>query len=301
MKKLLTVIIVLILLTPLGLRAQLDPVNLAFRAFQEDNLEKAQELIDKAAVMDAYNQSPKTWYMRAYIYKTMFKNEAGIDKANPVAHLNRDIAVDSYFKSIALDSAREYTDDSEKSIRYLANTYYNDAAHFLGLDSFEVAFELFDEFKKHSLHVNPETNINPKEIEFKLYVASKYSAIFDKAELDNKPEDISQKIISLYKEVLELDSNQISANYNLGIHFYNQGVNIIENIDYNADFELIMQKQIEVIDLFNFALPYMLRAHKLDPTRKDSIRGLSGIYYGLNDLEKSEHYQELLEELEQGE
>lgn len=302
MRKLLTVIIVLLLLAPLGLRAQLDPVSLAFRAFQEENLDKAQELIDKAAVMDAYNQAPKTWYLRAYIYKTIFKNQHGIDQTSPEAQDNRDIAIDSYFKSIALDSAREYTDDSEKSIRFLANTYYNDAAFFLtALDSFDIAFKLFEDFKKHSLHVNPETNLNPKEIEFKLFVASKYSTIFDKADLDKKPEDISEKIINLYKEVLELDSNQISANYNLGIHFYNQGVNIIENIDYNADFELIMQKQMDVIDLFNFALPYMLRAHKLDPTRKDSIRGLSGIYYGLNDLEKSEYYQELLEELEQGE
>lgn len=292
------------MLAPLGLRAQLDPVSLAFRAFQEKNLDKAQELINRAIEMDAYNGRAKTWYIRAYIYKQQFKdsNQNNIVRITPEIQANRDIAVQSYFKTIELDTQDlEYTEDSEKSIRYLANTYYNDAAEFLKLDSFAPALELFESFKRYSLKLNPEMNFLPKDVEFKLFLAHKYSVIFDKADLDNKPQDVSEKIIDLYKEVLELDSNQISANYNLGIHFYNQGVNIIENIDYNSDFEEIMLKQMEVIDLFNSALPYMLRAHKLDPTRKDSIRGLSGIHYGLNDLEKSEYYQELLEELEQGE
>lgn len=281
-------------MAPLGLRAQLDPVSLAFRAYQAKDLSKAKELIETAVGMQPFDTQARTWYFKAYIYKDLYKE----DRSAADAQNFRDVAINSYFKTIELDEAKEFTEDSKQSIRFLANTYYNDAATSLEVDDFESADKLYEEYRNYSIKLNPEIDFRARDIEFKLYVASKYSIIFDEADMNNKPKDISDKIVSLYKQVLEIDSNNISANYNLGIHFYNQGVNIIENIDYNDDFEKIMQLQVDVVELFNSALPYMLRAHLLDPSRKDSIRGLSGIYYGLNNLEKSEEYQKKLEELE---
>jgi len=281
-------------MAPLGLRAQLDPVSLAFRAYQAKDLSKARELIETAVGMQPYDLQAKTWYFKAYIYKDLYKE----DRSAADAQNFRDVAINSYFKTIELDAVKEFTEDSKQSIRFLANTYYNDAATALEVNDFENADKLYTEYRDYSIKLNPEIDFRARDIEFKLYVASKYSIIFDEADLNNKPKDVSDKIVSLYKAVLDIDSNNISANYNLGIHFYNQGVNIIENIDYNDDFEKIMELQVEVVDLFNSALPYMLRAHLLDPSRKDSMRGLSGIYYGLNNLEKSEEYQKKLEEIE---
>lgn len=294
MKRLLTVIIVLLLGAPIGLRAQLDPVSLAFRAYQAKDLGKAKELIETAVGMQPYDVQARTWYFKAYIYKDLYKEDRNATGAQNF----RDVAINSYFITIELDDVKEFTEDSKQSIRFLANTYYNDAAAALELDNFENADKLYTEYRNYSIKLNPEIDFRARDIEFKLYVASKYSFIFDAAEMNSKPKDVSDKIVQLYKQVLAIDSNNISANYNLGIHYYNQGVNIIENIDYNDDFEKIMQLQIDVVELFNSALPYMLRAHLLDPSRKDSIRGLSGIYYGLNNLEKSEEYQKKLEELE---
>lgn len=297
MKRILTVIIVLLLLAPLGLRAQLDPVSLALRAYKAKELNKARELIETAAGNEVYSGLSKTWYFKAYIYKDIYKE----DRNAPDAQQMRSIAIDSYFKTIELDQANEFVEDSKQSIRFLSSTIYNDAAAALDTNNFETAATLYETYKEISMRVNPEMDFSARDIEFKLYMASKYSIIYDAADVNNKPADISVKIVDLYKAVLQIDSNNFSGNYNLGIHYYNQGVNIIENIDYNSDFEIIMQKQVEVIELFNLALPYMLKAHKLDPLRKEPIRGLSGIYYGLNDLEKSEYYQKKLEELEQGE
>ncbi|MDP4663376.1 MAG: hypothetical protein NWS74_06910 [Salibacteraceae bacterium] len=294
MKRLLSVIIVLLLLAPIGLRAQLDPVSLAFRAYQAKDLGKAKELIETAVGMQPYDVQARTWYFKAYIYKDLYKE----DRNAAGAQNFRDVAINSYFKTIELDDVKEFSEDSKQSVRFLANTYYNDAAAALELDNFENADKLYNEYRNYSIKLNPEIDFRARDIEFKLYVASKYSFIFDAADMNSKPKDVSDKIVQLYKQVLGIDSNNISANYNLGIHYYNQGVNIIENIDYNDDFEKIMQLQIDVVELFNSALPYMLRAHLLDPSRKDSIRGLSGIYYGLNNLEKSEEYQKKLEELE---
>jgi hypothetical protein len=69
-------------------------------------------------------------------------------------------------------------------------------------------------------------------------------------------------------------------------------------MDYELPFEELFAVQERVMELFTKALPYMLKAYELDPTRKTTLQGLSGIYFGLNDIEKSEYYQKLLDELE---
>ena len=41
----------------------------------------------------------------------------------------------------------------------------------------------------------------------------------------------------------------------------------------------------------------MEKAHLMDPRRKETLIGLEGIYYSLQDEEKSSHYRHLYEEL----
>jgi hypothetical protein len=55
-------------MAPLGLRAQLDPVSLAFRAYQAKDLSKARELIETAVGMQPYDLQAKTWYFKAKTY-----------------------------------------------------------------------------------------------------------------------------------------------------------------------------------------------------------------------------------------
>ena len=276
--------------------AQLDPVSLSLQAYQAKDYEKARELIETAVGMEKYATQARPWYFRAYIYKDLYKEQ----RASENAGTYRKEAIDSYFKTIEYDVNNEFTDDCKQSIKFLATTIYNESAANLDANNFEVARKLYTDYKEIWLGVIPDFDFRARDIEFDLYMASKYSVIFDNADINNKPQEISDIIVELYKNVLLIDSNNISANYNLGIHFYNQGVNIIENIDYNEDFEIIFAKQEKVIELFEAALPYMLKAYELDPYRKEVLQGLSGIYYGLSDMEKSEYYQTLLEKLEQG-
>ena len=69
-------------------------------------------------------------------------------------------------------------------------------------------------------------------------------------------------------------------------------------MDYEQDFETLFEIQAQVMDLFGAALPYMLKAYKLNPLRKETLVGLSGIYFGLNNIEESEKYQAELKKLE---
>lgn len=281
-------------MAPLGLWAQLDPVSLALRAYQDGDLERAQGLIDVAAGDENYNGLSKTWYFRGYIYKDLYKN----DRNSPTGHDQRFTSIESFIKTIELDEPKEFVSDCHQSLKYLASTLYNDAAVALDTNNFDVAQLYYDRYKEVSRIINPSIDFAARDIEFMLYKASKYSILFDDPANADRSEELSKNIVELYEKVLLLDSNNISANYNLGIHYYNQGVNIIDNMDYELPFEELFAIQEKVMELFQKALPYMLKAYELDPKRKATLQGLSGIYFGLNDIEKSEYYQKELEKLE---
>lgn len=284
------------LMIPIGLRAQLDPVSLALKAYTNKDLTKAKELIELAVQDETHSQRTKTWYFRGFIHKDLYKN-AREEKRFKDAGAHRQTAIESFYKSIELDEKQELVSECNNTLRYLSNTLYNDAAYALDSNNFELADEYFEKHKSIQSKISPDSDFRPRQIEFSSYKASKYSALFEQVSNEQK-EEISSKIIDLYKGVLDIDSNNISANYNLAIHYYNQGVNLIENMDYDVDFELIFEIQAQVMDLFGAALPYMHKAYKLNPYRKETLVGLSGIYFGLNDIEKSEYYQEELKKLE---
>jgi len=297
MKRLVIIVVILFSMVPIGLRAQLDPVSLALRAYQNEDLLKAKELIEIAVGDDNFNGITKTWYFRGYIYKDLFKDSKESKNRKEAFDL-REEAIESYMKAVELEPQGDLVEDCFNSLKYLSSTLYNDAAYSLDSNNFETAQQLFDRYKEIIAMTNPEMDLSKRTIEFNLYMASKYSYLFDNPRSRDVKEEIGQKVVETYQKVLDIDSNNISANYNMAIHYYNQGVNIIENMDYEQDFETLFMIQAQVMELFGAALPYMKKAYKLNPFRKETLVGLSGIYYGLNDIETSEMYQEELKKLE---
>jgi tetratricopeptide (TPR) repeat protein len=95
-----------------------------------------------------------------------------------------------------------------------------------------------------------------------------------------------------------MDPNNISANYNLGIIYYNEGVEIVNNMDYSLDLFELNAVQDKIIELFKESLPYMTKAYELNPKRRETLIGLQGIYFSLNDIEKSEAFKQELEALD---
>jgi tetratricopeptide (TPR) repeat protein len=294
MNRLLVPILVLLLTIPIGLRAQLDPVSLALRAYQSKDYTKAQELIDIAITDEKFNSSARTWCFRGYIYKDLYK----IDRLSPEGREQRSNAIESFQKTMEIDTEKEFENDCIQSLKFLGSTLFNDAATALDKSEFEAAQSYYDDYKSLTLVTNPNMDFSARDVEFKLYKASKLSVICERAEPEADLEVVGAGIIELYKEVIEIDSNNVSANYNLGIHYYNQGVNMIDIMDYELPFEELFMVQERVMELFIMALPYMLKAYKLDPSRTATLEGLSGIYFGLNDIEKSEFYQQKLDEIQ---
>jgi tetratricopeptide (TPR) repeat protein len=135
----------------------------------------------------------------------------------------------------------------------------------------------------------------PKNLDYHLLLSQVYEklAVNDSV---NKRSHL-QNAEKSYFQILGINANNITANYSLGIIYYNQAVDIINAQNYNIDFTTLAQIQDECIDLFKKALPFAQKAYELDPTNKNVLEMLSGIHFGLNDLDKSNQFKAELENL----
>ncbi len=267
----------------------------ALYALKNNELDKAKELIDAAMDDSLFNEKPATWYYAGNVYKELFKKHELKDKQSAYR-----LQSANYFKkSIDLDTAGTYKKSSKQNLKYIAETIYNHAASSFDVQQYPIAISNYEKYKSLLSFAYPETDFTEKDIMFKLALATTYSRIADK---DSANGDMYlEKAKKVYEEVLELDSNNVSANYNIGIIYYNQGVEIVNNMDYSLDLEQLNNVQDRIIELFKKSLPYMKKAYDLNPKRKETLIGLQGIYFSLNDIPKSEAYKKELEELEEEE
>lgn len=271
--------------------AQFDLVSRALGALQANKLAEAKEYIDSAYTQDRHANEVRMWYYRGYIYKDLYKQ----DRTTPQADGYRKESLLSFRKTLDLDEKKEFTENVRKIITYLTSTLYNDAATALEEGDVDMAIRNYGHYKKVMKEFVPRMDFTGRDIQFKLVLASVYSVYYD--ESDGTDTLMLDKIKGLYEDVLTLDSNNVSANYNLGILYYNQAVSIIEQMDYDMALVRLYEIQEQCISLFLKALPYMRKAYKLNPQRKETLIGLSGIYFSLNDIERSEAFKEELEKL----
>lgn len=266
----------------------------ALYSLKNNELEKAKELIDAAAVDSVFIDNAATWYYRGHIYKGLFQRDE-IDDLNSGYRIE---SIEGFKKAIEVDPNGNYAESSRKGIKYLATTIYNQAASSFSEETYSSAITAYEFHKEVMNYAYPETDFTDKDIMFKLGLASIYNRMAERDSTNSAMHIANAE--EQYISVLQLDSNNISANYNLGIIYYNQGVDIVNNMDYSLDLMELTLIQDEIIVLFKKSLPFMKKAYDLNPTRKETLIGLQGIYFSLNDIPKSEAYKKELESLEGG-
>ncbi len=118
--------------------------------------------------------------------------------------------------------------------------------------------------------------------------------------LENQFPNQKDKYFGLRVQALEralaLDPNDFTANYNLGIAYFNKGVDIVKKAEYDLDLEKVMMMLEEVAQLFENAKPYMEKAHRINATNTSAMKALEGIYYQLGEDEKYEAIKKKLME-----
>lgn len=286
-KKILTYLVFFTGLTAYGQ----EHFNNAYKSFTEGNLERAKMHIDSASVHPETMKDAQVWYLRGFIYKELYNKR---EKGNPVSSA-REEALSSFIKSIALDTTAESVRENKVNLQYLATTFYNDAVSHLNIGGYEAAILSYQKYRDAMKIYDPFADLKNRDIEFRLALASAYTKLY---EADNKNDSLFEQARKLYIEVLAADPENLSANYNLGILYYNKAVNIINALDYDMDMMALMEIQEKCVDIFKQSLPYMEKAYALNPKRKETLVGLSGIYFSLNEFEKSNAIKAELEQLD---
>ncbi len=293
--KIRTLILGLLLVTVMVSKAQLEKVNLAIEFYEKNQLDSAKVNIDNAILNPESANDAQSWYIRGIIYTDIYKKKEKSNKMSPA----RFEALDALRQSIILDRNNDYLSENINIMKFLIVTMHNDEAEcFEDLIEYQTAIDLFRKEQEYYKIIDPSTDTyQAREIEFALALGSVYNTFIE----SSKDSAASVKYINLakalYTKILSIEPNNVSANYSLGILYYNQAVNLIKSQPYDADLMVLEVVQDQSVKLFKASLPFMEKAHTLDPQREEAIIGLSGIYFGLNEPEKSNIYRQQLKDI----
>ncbi len=268
----------------------------AYQAYQQKDYSRAASLIDAVVISEEGKEDAMSWHIRGFVYKDLFNEEK--NDAERDAH--REKAIASYKRSMELDAAQAYKENNLKSLRYLASSYYNDAVlvmRELNPRTIDRSEELYAAYKDLQRAVDPSFNFAERDVTYYKALATSNRKIYEQDRSNLK--DFLFRALDNYKVVLEIDPENYGANYNTAINLYNEGAFGIEQIDADAQIPTIVKVQAESVELFREALPYMLKAHELNPERRETLIALRGIYLSLNNNEEANKYRELLKDTQQ--
>jgi len=269
-----------------------DNLSVSLFYLQKVELDSAKKYIDLAVEDEALKDQAKTWYYKGYIYKDLYKTREKTNRLSPL----RLTSIEAFKTMLTLEGKEEFSESAGKILKYEASTIYNDAARMLDDQKYENAIGNYELYRSTMLLINPEEDLTRRDVKFKLALASSLNRTAESEKgLDSTQ---TEQIKALYIEVLTLDTNNAGANYNLGILYYNEAADVINNMDYDIDLFKLNEVQDYCTEIFLASLPYMKKSYDLNYRRKETLVGLSNIYYGLNDMEKSEFYKKELDDME---
>lgn len=278
------------------LSAQPEQTLQAYRAYQQQDYKRAADLIDEAITTEAGKKDAMTWHIRGFVYKDIFNN---VDQKEHHAE-SRETAIEAFLKALEYDKTGEYRENNIKSLRYLGSSLYNDAVLImrdLDKETISDSEKYYKRYKEVMTEVDQSFNTEERDVNYYKALATCYRKIYEENRTENK--EYLEKALAIYDYVLELDPDNYGANYNTAINLYNEGAYGIEQIDAEAQIPTIVKVQAVSVERFREALPYMLKAHELDPTRRETLIGLRGIYLSLNNNEEANKYKDLLEKTQQ--
>lgn len=291
------VLVFILLLFPAVIVAQSEKAYLAYTYIQVGKLDSARILVDEAIAEPQSVNDAQVHNLRGYIYKELYKACKSCS-AEKISTLRLE-AVKSFKASLKLDKTGEFKENNMNGIRYTAAQFNNDAVEYLRTLNPEAALTSYTHYSDCIRSADSTLILKEKELEFYNALASAYYKLYEKDKVVNA--SFRDKAKDAYNKVIAIDMNNFAANFGLGVILHNQAVMLITQTDYDIDLVAFSDIQDNAVILFKLALPYMLKAYEVNPQKKEVLLGLSGIYFSLNEPDKSNEFKRLKEELDKEE
>jgi tetratricopeptide (TPR) repeat protein len=218
---------------------------------------------------------------------------------------NMDKAIEMYKKSI------EYKFFSDGSV------YFNLFDAYSSIDKAEEGLQYLEVgFTKHPKNVSLlyalinyyiSKGDNPNRVlEYlnaaKIQEPNNASLFFAEGTLLDKLEEFDKAVIA-YEKSIELNPEFFDALYNLGALHYNKGVKYLEEANKvpAREFEKYDALMSRANKEFKLSIPYMERAHQIDPEEKGTIETLKNLYFRfrMEGQEYKDKYDAILKVIEQ--
>ncbi|MFM9986005.1 MAG: hypothetical protein ACKVOK_12275 [Flavobacteriales bacterium] len=179
---------------------------------KEEKFDAAMAQIE-LAIRDSVDSSDFfTWYSRGFIYKEVYKKR---ESENPESKY-REIAVHSFLKSRTLaGNASEQTDNHDLALKYLANTYYNDALQAtLKIDQTNATIGA-SHIERYCAIMQAIHKAEECPAAFADYYRAKGQRFHELWSADEKNKTLWDLAMSNYRRALELAQHDCSISYNI--------------------------------------------------------------------------------------
>ncbi len=277
-------------------KAQVQEHDLIFTIqnyLQQGDFLNAKLASDSAVKSSDLKASPRAWYLRGYAYKEYYKKFETTTKSLP----GREEAYRSFVHSIQIDANNELVAENQKNLKSLSILYYNDVKAFL--DSFNTvsAEKYYTLYKRTAMASDSSFDFSKKEVDVHLALGYAYLKLAETPDTVLRKQYLAKER-DAFSIVLAIDPNNITANYNMALLYYNQAVKIINAMGYDEDIVSLNMIVDNCTGLFKESLPFMEKAYHLNPNRRETLVGLSGIYFSLNEEEKRQYIDLVLQDLD---
>lgn len=220
----------------------------------ENKYDEALAQIDEGFKSADLNSDPNAWYVKGFILKELYKQK----EANQRQSNYRYRSVAALKKAREFDANLEFASNIDAALQFIAFTYFNDALLRSAEMDNESENEPIDLYKKfEELYKGSETELKDLKVEFNSKMAEGHYRNWIKNSEDNHHYSLC---LEFYSKVLSLDNRNCTANLNLAIVNYNQGVYMIRKIGAQTDMMDLISIQDESVKKFKSAIPYAQQA-----------------------------------------
>lgn len=254
MKYAIFLLLILLGLTNAGFTQVNPQVAKAAELCAEKKYDEALAQIDDGFKANNLNTDPNAWFVKGFILKELYKQK----ESNQRQSNYRYRSVAALKKAQEFDANLEFASNIEAALQFIAFTYFNDALLRSAEMDNESENEPIDLYKKfEELYKGSEAELKDLKVEFNSKMAEGHYRNWIKNSEDNHHYALC---LEYYSKVLILDNRNCTANLNLAIVNYNQGVYMIRKIGAQTDIMDLIAIQDESVKKFKTAIPFAQQA-----------------------------------------